>query len=126
MPINIGVANSLPFSGPFQLTYWAPSPGAGLYAILKYTNGLLLGPTGWTVLYVGETGDFAERGFPSGHHAYQRWVKEAGAVDNLYVATFTMPYSTPEQRRSVEQQLLSEYAPPCNRALPLNIFGTAY
>lgn len=126
MFINIGVANTLSFSGPFQLKYWAPPQSAGLYAILKYTRGLLLAPDGWTVLYVGETGDLSERGFPSGHHAYPRWVYEAGSADNLYIATYMMPYSTPEQRRAVEKQLVTEYAPPCNRTFPLNIFGSSY
>lgn len=123
MSINIGISNPLQFSGPSLLKYWTPPKTSGLYAILSFSNGLLLKPNTWSVLYIGETGDLSDRGFPTSHHAYQRWISASGSSDNLYIAAYLTQFLTPAQRRKYEQQLISEYQPPCNRTIKINLFG---
>lgn len=123
MPIELGIANRLTFSSPIELRAWIPPQSAGLYAILTLTSGLKFMPDQWNLIYLGETGNFSERGFPACHHAYSRWVEAAGSSQNLFVAIFRMPLSTQLNRQLLERQLIEEYRPLCNKAVPLNPFG---
>ena len=73
----------------------------------------------WKILYVGQTENLAERGFPTGHHAYLKWTLEAGVLGQLWISWFGGPGFPEMQRRDLEARIIAEYNPPCNDAPPL-------
>jgi hypothetical protein len=100
------------FSDPLQITNWSPPPLAGIYAILVYDGNWT--PQPYRPIYFGESGNFSERGFLTGHHKFLSWALTAGGANNLFVAISLMPGSTPEQRRLVEAVLIQAHNPVCN------------
>ena len=112
MNINFGGYN---FSEPTKLTTWKPPYLAGLYAIL--IPDLSGDPLPLRVIYFGESGNMSERGFPSSHAKYSCWIAEASSEDYLSITIFPMPGSTEEQRRTIENQLISRYSPTCNQGM---------
>jgi hypothetical protein len=104
--------NNFTFTEPIPLTQWNPPNQAGVYVILVPDS--TASPKPFRAIYFGEAGNFAERGFPSSHHKYSRWVNECGTSSRIFVATYPMPNSTPEGRRSVEAKLCASYNPSCN------------
>lgn len=109
MSINFG---GYQFSGPVLLQRWFPPSLAGLYVILVLD--LSMRPHAYKALYLGETGDFAERGLLDSHKKRPCWFALAGTGTSLYVSTYLMPNSSPVQRKAIEQQLIATYQPPCN------------
>lgn len=100
------------FSKPVKITKWEPPESRGLYAILVpdlSVEGLPL-----RAVYFGQTENFAERGFPKSHHKFEDWVKEAMEIDHLFIAIYSMPGSTREERESIESKLINLYHPVCN------------
>lgn len=73
----------------------------GVYAIMRDEGAR------WTVLYIGQTGDFSSR-FDSHHHemAFRRQRATHIAVIGI---------SGEERRRHIEADLVSRYAPPINQ-----------
>ena len=97
---------------PQSLSSCTPLYRAGLYAILVYDP--FAKPRPYSVLYFGQSSNFSERAFPSGHHAYTCWIARAGSASGLYVATYEMPNSSVAYRVALESQLVDQYIPPCN------------
>jgi hypothetical protein len=100
------------FSEPSLLSAWDPPFKAGVYVILKYDSSCK--PKPYLPLYFGESSNMSERGFTS-HHARSCWIRNAGAVNKLYIATHLMPSSTEQGRRAVEAKLIAAYRPVCNQ-----------
>jgi hypothetical protein len=102
------------FSEPRQLITWSPPRLAGLYVIM--VEDQVWGPRPARPIYFGETGNFAERGFPFSHHAASEWMKQAWP-GQLWVSYLTLPYSDAARRREVERELVDSYNPVCNGAV---------
>lgn len=100
------------FTDPWPLNIWTPPDFPGIYAILARD------PTSpenrYRLIYIGESENLAERGFPSSHHRYNCWVREAGHDLNLYVS-WMMSTEYQDLRRLTEQELIRQYDPVCNR-----------
>jgi hypothetical protein len=102
-----------PFSEPHGLETWWPLPLSGVYVV--QTLDTTWQPWPLRPLYFGESGDLSGRGFPRSHHAYERWVREAGDASRLLVSVHFMLGRSAEDRRSLESRLIAQYNPPCNR-----------
>lgn len=99
------------FEDPVFLHKWEPPYKAGIYIIC--TAQAIFLPD-YKPVYIGESGNMNERGFSS-HHKRHCWVAEAGSEDKLWITTYLMPYSTEEERKAVEKELIQKYDPPCNK-----------
>lgn len=104
--------SDLVFSEPVPLASWEAPVRAGVYAIL--TPDARCKPRPFSVIYFGESGNMSERGFLDAHHKCGDWRRVAQSDAKLFIATYPMPYSTPEQRRAVEAALITNYNPVCN------------
>lgn len=110
MTINYG---GITFDGPYRVTEWEPPYRAALYAIIMPDETCK--PKPFQVLYFGESGNLSDRGFWRSHHKYQCFIRHAGSESNLFIGIHKMPGSTESQRREVEQRLIKQYKPICNR-----------
>ena len=87
---------------------------SGVYAI--QTDDAQWRPQPYRPIYFGETGDFSERGFPYGHHAYFRWCAESGPLGALFISFLYLPFAAQEERQAIEAALIRQYSPVCNRS----------
>lgn len=82
---------------------------AGIYSIWakNYDNQT------FTMIYVGETGDFEQR-LDESHHKYKAWLENAR--NGLFVSIYLMPTAqySKEMRLATEQNLINQYKPICN------------
>ena len=101
------------FEGPYPITSWNPPYRAALYAIMIKPN-LQNQPSTYRIIYFGESGNLADRGFYRSHHKFQCWLNQAGSEYNIYIGIYRMPNSTSEQRRTIESSLINQYNPVCN------------
>ena len=101
------------FDGPDPITQWDPPYRAAVYAIMMRPDPENK-PTTYRILYFGESSNLSERGFYRFHHKYECWLNEAGSESNLFIGIYLMPNSIAEERKRVEQRLVSEYNPKCN------------
>lgn len=97
------------FSNPIRLDSWKPPQTDGVYAILVQDVG---SNEGWKVLYVGQTNNFAERGFPAAHHKYVCWKKQSTGK-SPYVAIY-WTFGMEGWRELIESKLIFMYDPLCN------------
>lgn len=102
------------FDGPYSVTDWEPPYRAAVYAIMMKPDPTNK-PTTYRILYFGESSNLSERGFWRSHHKYQCFIDNAGSESNIYIGIYRMPNSTEEERRAVEQKLIAQYNPVCNR-----------
>ena len=103
------------FDGPYSLENHPPFPGSAIYVIM-FKPDPAWRPDVYQVLYFGETGNIAERGFPWSHHAAPCWLQAAKSRSNVFVGFHFMPGSTSHQRQQVERMLTQQYQPVCNLA----------
>jgi hypothetical protein len=98
--------------GPIKIRSWNPPYRAGVYAFITPGDS----DKTWVFLYIGETGNLSERGFPASHHKYECCKKEAGSDEDLYVIIHLMPGSTSKDRREMETKLIhaGRGKPVCN------------
>ncbi len=102
---------NLEFLGPTSLDSVMPRFG-GIYVVLHTVLVGLGLSTEKRVIYIGQTENFAERGFVTSHHAYERWVMTAGRK-NLSIAI--LPLASQHERAKLEETLIKHYSPSCNR-----------
>lgn len=102
---------TIKFEGPNSVLQWDPPRKAAVYVVMAPGTK----PDHYKAIYFGESENLSERGFYKSHQAYPCWIKQAGAETNLYIGVYPMPNSTMEQRRVVEQMLIKEYNPVCNK-----------
>lgn len=81
---------------------------AGIYTI--WTQNF---DESFTILYVGETGDFEQR-IDKTHHKYSDWLRNNRK--GLYIHIYLMPSAkySKEIRLATEQNLIMQYNPICN------------
>ena len=97
---------------PVGLIYRSP----GLYVILAFDATYR--PWPYRALYFGESENIRSRATTS-HENYESWRREGG--DLLYLAFHEMPGSQQNKRQAIESGLITQYNPPCNQRLSLNI-----
>lgn len=102
------------FEGPYPITEWEPPNRAAVYAIMIKPDPVNK-PKTYRIIYFGQSSNLSERGFYRSHHSYECWLEQAGKESNIYIGIYRMPNSTEEERRNIEQRLITEYEPVCVR-----------
>ncbi|MCX6089172.1 MAG: hypothetical protein NTX88_02125 [Candidatus Atribacteria bacterium] len=102
------------FEGPYELSKWIPLSLPGVYA--TYVHRITSpscepyeGP-----IYIGETNNLADRGFPRLHEKYESWNQIAGKDDVLYIYYCDMTDRSDSLRKSIEAELINLFNPICN------------
>ncbi len=108
----ITVAN-VKFTGLIPIDDWEPTEDAGLYIIMTQRDPTNK-PNYYSTLYVGQSGDFSDRGFVDNHHKYDCWKEHANSDSGIHIGIHKMPGSTNEERESLESKIIKERNPPCN------------
>jgi hypothetical protein len=103
------------FEGPFELGTWTPAARAGVYCVMVPDSGCV--PSKYRAIYFGETGNFAERAFPSAKNGQAGWLKIADYSQVVHIAAYWMARSTADERKAVERELIQLYEPECNEIL---------
>lgn len=99
----------LPFAGPTPLALAPKYNWGGLYAIMVLdVSGT---PRPYRVIYIGESGDMAQR-VGTSHEKFASWVRVAGSASRLHVAFHTI--ANQAERRAAESRLIAYYKPECN------------
>ena len=111
MSIIFGKTTKVEFDGPVLITNWNPPFKAAIYAIMIPSNKR---ENYYRAIYFGESENLSERGFHKSHHAFSCWLREARTESNLFIGVHSMPNSTKEQRKKIEEKLISDYNPICN------------
>lgn len=91
------------FKGPIPIVEWKPPYKAGIYTLL--IPDPRWDPIPYRPIYIGESGNLSRRDFIRAHRQYPDWIQLAGSEDNLYIAVYLMPNSTPGERGVIEYQL---------------------
>lgn len=93
-----------------RLSTWDPPTWGGIYAII-FKKDSVNKPDSDTILYFGETNNFATRGINDSHHKYNCWKSHAHQTE-LYISVARV--FTDGLRKNAEQQLITQYKPVCN------------
>ncbi|MDD4082020.1 MAG: GIY-YIG nuclease family protein [Sphaerochaetaceae bacterium] len=110
MGILFGTEQKYTFDGPAVLSTAQLPSKHGIYSIV------VKAPSGnYRVLYIGQTSDFSQRGFPDNHHAYNRWVAYVGNKNDLLIALLLTTGLSDDKRCEIEKYLISCHDPPCNK-----------
>ena len=96
------------FDGPFLLRDWSGGPVPGVYTLL------VLDGQEYRPVFVGETANFLERGFPPSRKGTAGWLALADYHQSLYIAVH--PLAGPTDRKALERQMIRAYQPECNEA----------
>lgn len=102
------------FYGPFAIGEWNASAIAGVYCIVVPDSRCT---SSYRAIYIGESYNFAERGFPRPEDGDATWLAIANYKEPILIAAHWMPESTVEQRKTVQQKLIRSYLPECNVAV---------
>jgi hypothetical protein len=95
--------NDCVFMEPTPLAQWTPPMCAGLFVILA--KDVHWSPKAFRPLYFGEFGN-------NGQHTWDLgWLRPAGRLDGLFVATLALPFSTTAQRCALHNELIQAYNP---------------
>ena len=106
---------NIDFDGPYSIVNWKPPFRAAVYAIMMKPNPRNK-PDTYRILYFGQSSNLSERGFFRSHQKYICCIDEAGDESNLYIGIYLMPNSSEEERNEIEDKLIYEYQPVCNRS----------
>lgn len=113
MTIVWGKTQKIEFDGPYSILKWEPSEKGGIYCIMK--EGSKKGY--YVIIYFGGSENLAERISDKSHQAYSCWLKEVGSENNLFLGVYLMPNSSKEEREKIENDLIEDYKPVCNKDL---------
>lgn len=109
-PAGIGFGNRA-FTEPVPFSLALPPVSSGIYAILRSDDSCR--PRPFRVINFGESGNFYQC-VTEHHECFDDWVKEAGGLENVYVAFCPTPLLKQQQRRWIENDLIARYRPTCN------------
>ena len=113
MSISWGRRQRFKFTAGGGLIGWTPPNTSAVYAI-TYKQDPQNKPKSHTVLFFGHSEDLSREPIQS-RHVLDLWENNGGSANELYVFIHPMPGSTQWNRITVHEQLVSEYAPDCNR-----------
>lgn len=114
MSISWGRRERFKFTAGGTLMDWSPPILPAVYAI-TYKQDPKNKPKSHTVLYFGQADDLSQQAPTDNRQIMDSWVYSGGTVEELYVFIHPMPGSTRGQRSNLQEQLVAEYGPDCNR-----------
>lgn len=113
MSISWGKKERFKFTSAGSLTSWDPPAMPGIYAVTYRQNEDR--PTSHTVVFFGQSDDLSQEPQQMDRQVLDAWKESGHDVRQLNVFVHAMPGSTSGQRFQVQEQLVSEYRPQCNR-----------
>ena len=113
MSISWGVKERIKFIAAGPLTSWKPPAVPAVYAITCKQNPDR--PKMHTVLFFGQANDLSRETHELDRQVIDAWKSSGHDVSELYVFVHPIPGSTSGQRFKMQEQLVAEYRPPCNR-----------
>lgn len=111
--IRLGSLAGYSFKGPRVLGGWTPPAESGVYAILKRPDPEAK-PETYAVLYIGESEDLSEEGFPFRHPQAPCWIKRAESKWQLHICTYQFQGGGQAHREEMVRELVAIYEPNCN------------
>jgi hypothetical protein len=96
--------NDCVFMEPAPHVQWTPPLCGGLFVILA--KDVHWGPKPFRPLYFGEFGNNEQHTLN-----LDGWVRPTGSVEELFVATLALPFSTTAQRCALRNELVEAYNP---------------
>ncbi|MCE5299278.1 MAG: hypothetical protein LLG37_00175 [Spirochaetia bacterium] len=103
------------FSGPVSLVdYKQQDELDGLFGAfyLKHPDKKV---ADYGLLYIGDTEEIKQEGFPEKHKKYQMWVEKAKGVENIYIGFCPTPGLMPKKKELIKRHLIYKYNPMCNK-----------
>ncbi len=113
MSISWGKKDRFKFNAVGSLSNWDPRSVAAVYAITCKLDPEK--PKAHTVLYFGQVEDMSRDAPELNRQVIEAWTQSGHDIHDLLVFTHEMPLSTSNQRSRIQEQLISEYRPQCNR-----------
>jgi len=113
MSISWGLKERFKFTTAGSLAHWDPPPVAGIYAITCKQNRDR--PKAHSILFVGAAEDFSREAREQNVQVIDAWKTSGQDLSELFVFVHPMPGSSRGERQKVQEQLVSEYRPQCNR-----------
>jgi hypothetical protein len=114
MSISWGKVNRFKFMPGGNLSTWTPPAQPAVYAI-TYKQNPVSKPNSHTVLYFGKGDDLYQQAPEANREVINLWANNGGDINDLFIFVHPMPNSSAHERRNVQEQLISEYSPDCNR-----------
>lgn len=113
MSISWGIKERFRFTAAGPLSSWDPPSVSAVYAITSKQNPVK--PKAHTILFLGQADDLAREAHELNRQVIDAWKDSGQDVHDLHVFIHMMPGSTSGQRTTVQEQLITEYHPRCNR-----------
>lgn len=113
MSIFWGKKERFEFAKVGSLLSWDPPAVPAIYAITYKGNPLK--PKSHAILFVGQADDLSLRAQELNGDVIDAWRSCGNDISELCVFIRIMPGSTIGERFKIQEQLVSEYAPQCNR-----------
>lgn len=113
MSISWGKRERFKFNSGGPLTSWEPPPVAAVYAITYRQDPDR--PKSHTILFVGQADDLSSKAPNLNGEVITAWKNSMHDIDELSVFVLPMPGSSQGERFRIQEQLVSEYEPKCNR-----------
>lgn len=113
MSISWGIKERFKFTAAGSLKSWEPAPMSAVYAITYRQNTDR--PKAHTILFFGQADDLSREAHELDRQVIEAWKDSGHDVSELYVFVHPMPGSTSGLRAKVQEQLVAEYRPRCNR-----------
>jgi len=113
MSISWGVKERFKFSTCGSLSHWDPPAVAGVYAITCKQDPKR--PKAHSILFVGQAEDMAREAREQNAQVIDAWKTSGQDLSELYVFVHPMPGSSISERTKIQEQLVAEYRPQCNR-----------
>jgi len=113
LSISWGIKERFRFIRGGMLFSWNPPTGAGIYAITYRRDPER--PKLHTILFVGQGENLAIEAPPLNGQVLDAWKNSSHDVGDLHVFVHPMPGSSTGERFRVQEQLIEEYRPQCNR-----------
>jgi len=113
MSISWGIKDRFKFVAAGSLVSWDPPAVAALYAITSNQNPQK--PKAHTILYLGQAENLSAEAPEQIRQVLDAWKNSSQDIRELSVFIHMMPGSNSGQLSKVQEQLVAEYRPRCNR-----------
>jgi hypothetical protein len=113
MSISWGKKERFEFKTGGSLLSWRPPAMAGIYAITY--KGDPEKPKAHHILFFGQTDNLSETSPEWNEEVVGAWKSSSQDIGELCVFVHPMPRSSTGERLRIQEQLVAEYRPRCNR-----------
>lgn len=112
MSVSWGKRERFKFNTVGSLISWEPPPLSGVFAVTYKQDPA---KKSHTVLFFGQAEDLSREAPDLNRRVLDLWTEGGNDVRELTVWIHPMPGSTSQQRSRIQEELIAEYRPQCNR-----------